>query len=237
MISLNFNEWIILTLLIMMMIGSVKMKKLTYSAAIVAVGIGFFVYMAAGGTGILMLVGFFLISVLATAHKKQQKAGFTFDASQPQGRNAGQVVANGGVAGLMSILALIDPNRVSLYVLMIACSLASALADTLSSELGVIYGQRFFNIITFKREQKGLDGVVSWEGTSIGAAGAGVIALIYGGVHVVSLLVLFAGVFGNLADSVMGALFERKQLLNNNLVNFLNTLFAAVIGAILYLLS
>jgi len=40
---------------------------------------------------------------------------------------------------------------------------------------------------------------------------------------------------GNLFDSVIGATFERNGLIGNNFVNFLNTLFAALIGFILFL--
>ena len=40
-------------------------------------------------------------------------------------------------------------------------------------------------------------------------------------------LLILAGTFGNLADSVFGALFERQGLLSNDSVNFLNTLLAA----------
>jgi uncharacterized membrane protein len=36
-----------------------------------------------------------------------------------------------------------------------------------------------------------------------------------------------------LADSFLGALLEQRRLLNNNAVNFLGTLFAAILGVLL----
>jgi uncharacterized membrane protein len=41
-----------------------------------------------------------------------------------------------------------------------------------------------------------------------------------------------AALFGMIADSYLGATFERRKLLNNNGVNFLGTLVAAA-GALL----
>jgi uncharacterized protein (TIGR00297 family) len=103
----------------------------------------------------------------------------------------------------------------------------------------MVYGRRFFNIITFKKEPKGLDGVISLEGTLLGAAGALVIAVAfafftYRGMNV--LFVFIAGIIGNLADSVLGATLERRRYIGNDAVNFLNTLLAALVAMGLCLL-
>jgi uncharacterized membrane protein len=46
--------------------------------------------------------------------------------------------------------------------------------------------------------------------------------------------IVVAGTAGNLADSYLGATLERKQLLSNDAVNFLNTAIAALIAYLLY---
>lgn len=227
---------IILALLIAMMAICVWTKKLTLPAALTAGLIGFLVYVGLKETGVLMLLAFFILGVLATVHKKEFKARYHPEILGSNGRNTSQVLANGGVAGLISILAIFDPQHSNLYVLMAASSLASALADTLSSELGMIYGRRFYNILTFKREPNGLDGVVSLEGTLIGAFGTCIIAFIYSGFDKKGLFVIVAGILGNITDSLLGAAFERKKYIGNDMVNFLNTLIASLLGIMFYYL-
>ncbi|MBC8986837.1 DUF92 domain-containing protein [Pedobacter sp. N36a] len=233
---------IVLLLLVVLMVVCVKIRKLTFYAAVTATILGFLVALASGLKGISMLAAFFILSVLATSHKKAEKLKVhpAESAGSPDGEKTGrdswQVLANGGVAGITALLALLNPENSGYYLLMMAASLASALADTLSSELGILYGSRFFNVITFKKEAKGLDGVISIEGTIIGAIGAGIIALIYAGFGQAALIVAAAGILGNLTDSIIGALLERRKLISNNGVNFLNTLFAAVAGLLLYLI-
>jgi uncharacterized protein (TIGR00297 family) len=79
-----------------------------------------------------------------------------------------------------------------------------------------------------------LDGVISVEGTLIGAAGAGMIGLLYAGFTIQAVPVLFAGILGNAMDSVLGASLERKKYLNNDVINFLNTIFAALTALAIY---
>ncbi|WP_212005227.1 DUF92 domain-containing protein [Chitinophaga sp. HK235] len=219
--------------LIAFMIACIRTGKLSIPAALAAGLTGLLVFAGAGFSGIALLGTFFLLGTVATSHKKQAKAAIAAEGYHPETRKAGQVFANGGTAAIMGVLMLADPSRRELYRLMMAASLASATADTLSSELGTVYGKRFFNILTFKKEARGLDGVVSVEGTLIGAAGAAVIAIVYAaaiGFDRHMLFIILAGMLGNLMDSVLGATLERKHYIGNDAVNFGNTLFAALVA-------
>ena len=126
---------------------------------------------------------------------------------------------------------LLFPRQHSLFQLLIAAAFSSATADTLSSELGSVYGKKFYNILTFKRDKKGLDGVVSLEGSLFGMLGSALIGVLYcagAGWGFTVIIIVLAGTAGNLSDSILGATLERRGQLSNNAVNFLNTLIAAL---------
>ena len=211
---------------------SFNKNKLTLPGAITGLIVGLLIYEGTGLTGFTMLCLFFIAGSWATSWHRDQKN--INEATQP--RTAWQVLANGGVAAVLAIMAFIKPDLSPLLLVMMAGSFASAMADTLSSELGMIYGKRFFNIITFKKDQRGLDGVVSIEGTIIGLVGAFATAIVfwlYTGWDNALFVITAAGFLGNIADSVLGAILERKKLIGNNPVNFLNTLTGALVCYIL----
>jgi uncharacterized protein (TIGR00297 family) len=210
-------------------IASIRWKKLTAPAALTGGIAGWLVFAAGGFTGLLMLAAFFILGTLATSWKKKEKG----HAAQEM-RTTGQVLANGGVAALAGLCILLFPAYLHTLEMVMAGSLASATADTLSSELGMVYGRRYYNILTYKRDLRGLDGVVSMEGLLIGAAGSAVIAILYAVSHTwhpTILIIVVAGTAGNVTDSLLGATLERKGVMGNNMVNFLNTLTAGLLAA------
>lgn len=206
--------------------------KLTLAGALTGGLIALLIYKGAGYTGIAMLALFFIAGSWATGWRIQQKVAIGAAEKRKGRRTAGQVVANGGVAGLLGAIAWRFHTSAPLLQIMMAGSLAAAMADTLSSELGTIYGRRFYHILNLKPDQRGLDGVVSLEGTLIGIAGAGLMAMVYGvgfGWSIQLCWIIVAGAIGNLVDSILGAAFERRQRMGNNMVNFLNTLIGALV--------
>jgi uncharacterized protein (TIGR00297 family) len=225
-------DLIVLLILLAGIIFSVGRKKLTLPAALTGAILGWLVYKGGGYTGLAMLTSFFILGTAATSWKKKEKMLIKGHAAHQPTRTAGQVIANGGVAALAGLAALLLPHYRPLLQVMMAAGLAAAAADTLSSELGMVYGRRYYHILTWRPDEKGLDGVVSREGWLIGIAASAVIALVYALGHGwntrVFLVLIGSGTLGNLIDSVLGAVWERKGQLSNNAVNFLNTLAAAL---------
>lgn len=236
---MDYQFWLLAVLLISAMIISVRKGKLDVAGALTGGVIGFLIFMGAGFTGIAMIGTFFILGTAATSWKMKQKQQLLLAEREKGRRNAIQVIANGGVAAVAGLLIILFPEHKELFRIMMAASLASATADTLSSELGNVYGKRYYNIVSFQSDKRGLDGVVSLEGSLFGVAGSLVIALIYAlGFSWGSAvwIIVVAGVLGNILDSILGATLQRRHYLNNDAVNLLNTLLAALIGGGLFLL-
>ena len=218
-------------------VESIRYHKLTKAGAVAGGLVGFCVFVGAGWTGIAMLALFFLLGTLATSWKRRQKTGMGLMQERGGQRKLGQVLANGGVAGLLGLLTLFFPQQKALFAFMMAGSFSSAMADTLSSELGSLYGKKFYNILTFKRDQRGLDGVVSLEGTVIGLLGSVIVAGIYSagfGWNSHFFWIVLVGTIGNLTDSLLGATLERKHVISNDVVNFANTAIAAALAVFFF---
>ncbi len=212
---------------------SVAKSKLNKSGGVAAWITGLLIFIGTGWAGLSMLVAFFVFGNLFTSFGLHKKARLGLVAEIDSKRTAGQVFANGGVATLLAICSILFPTYQTVFLLMLAAAFSSATADTMSSELGNLYGKSFYNILTLKKDIRGLDGVVSIEGTLFGLAGSCVIAGIYNafkGFGSEVLIIILAGTIGNIGDSILGATAERKKLMGNNAVNFLNTGIGAVVA-------
>lgn len=212
---------------------SVRAGKLTTAAAWTGGGLGLLIFLGSGFGGLTLLALFFGLGTAASSWRVADKRRLGLAEENKGRRTAGQVVANAGVAGLLGLLAWQCPAYAPLAQLMLAGSFAAATADTLASELGNVYGRRYYNILTFRPDTRGLNGVVSLEGTALGLGGTALLAASYClgfGWGPAFGWLLVAGTAGNLADSVLGATVERRGYLTNNAVNLLNTLTGALVA-------
>lgn len=210
---------------------SIYKRKLTPAAGVTAFLLGSAV-LTTGLMPALMLVAFFVMGVLASAYGRSIKRHVKNGQPHSEERNTLQVLCNGGIAGICVLLSFRYPEHLGLYVLLMAGSLAAAAADTVASELGTVLGKRFINVISFRKEERGLDGVISREGTLAGIAAAVVIALIYSagaGFSLEALYIIAGGATGNYIDSVLGATLQRRGRLSNDAVNAFNTFTGAVV--------
>jgi uncharacterized protein (TIGR00297 family) len=178
-------------------------------------------------TAMPALLALFLLTFAATRFGRSRKERLGL-AEPKTGRRAAQVIANLGVAGLC--------GGASSSLLFAACvaALAEATADTMSSELGQALGGRTLLLTSWQEVPAGTNGGISVAGTTLGAAGAGVIVLVTAATGFLSwqtgVVVLGAALAGLVFDSWLGATVERRGWLGNDLVNFSSTIFAAVMA-------
>src|SRR5262249_51457114 len=146
-----------------------------------------------------------------------------------------QVLANLGVGTACAVLYALGPQAV--LILAMAAAFAEAAADTVSSEFGQATRNHAYLITSWKRVPAGTNGGISLFGTLAGIAAAAIVSSFCAASGLLSwrwaTFSTLAGVGGMLADSVLGALLEQHRLLNNNAVNFLGTLCAAIAAVVL----
>ncbi len=194
-----------------------RFKLLTLSGGLSAFLLGAVTFGLGGWGWALVLITFFSSSSgLSLLFKKGKK---TAESMYSKGgrRDAAQVLANGGVAGLFVLLSLVLPNSWVPWAGFCA-ALAAANADTWATELGVLNPRKPILILTGKPVEPGTSGAVSVVGTLASTAGAFLIALLgwifrpSGWIEMNGLLMIglitFCGLVGSLVDSLLGASFQ-----------------------------
>lgn len=157
------------------------------------------------------LIMFFLPSSLLSLYGRR-RVRERYDQVFEKGatRDAGQVWANGGVAGAIVLLHLLLPDD-RLFIAYLG-SLAAAAADTWGTEVGVLGHGVVVSVARVRRVEPGTSGGVSLTGTLGAVAGALCVAAsgAFWTVDPVTTIgmVVIAGVVGMLADSLVGGTLQ-----------------------------
>jgi uncharacterized protein (TIGR00297 family) len=190
-------------------------------------------------TALWPLLALVLLTFAATRFGRRRKEALGL-AEDKRGRRASQVAANLGMAAIAGIplanalgfAAVAGPERVAWAAMLAA--LAEAAADTLSSELGQVLGGEPRLLTTLGRVPPGTDGAITVMGTLAGCAGAALVVATGQAALMMdrrqALIALGGAVGGLFFDSLLGATLERAGWLNNDAVNALSTVFAALVA-------
>jgi uncharacterized protein (TIGR00297 family) len=190
-------------------------------------------------TALWPLLALFVLTHAATRYGRQRKETLGM-AEGKRGRRSSQVAANLGVAVLAGIPQIGGrmggfPVERTLMTAMIA-AMAEATADTVSSELGQVLGGEPRMVTTLRCVPAGTDGAVSWAGTCAGCLSAAILVTVAALVLPMrrgdALIALGAAIAGLFFDSLLGAVPERRGWLNNDAVNTLSTLAAALLAGL-----
>ncbi len=195
-----------------------RARALTVDGALAALLVGGTVFGFGGVAWAILLVLFFAsssaLSFVARDNTRKQTAAETFEKGGT--RDAGQVLANGGVAFLVALLSPFVPGGLALCAFVGA--LAAATADTWATEIGVLSRVRPRLITTWKPVAPGTSGGVTLLGSTASVAGAfligasaGLLGLLFrlpAGFGALLVAGLLGGTAGSLADSLAGATIQ-----------------------------
>ncbi len=227
------DNWIIgLMITTVFTVGSYFSKKIDLLGALIGGLITFCMFLGSQWLGILVLTLFFGLGTFVSHWKIEQKRKISVEQENKGKRTIVNAVSNGGFAGLCGFLGWFLPEYQLLFELMMVTSIATAISDTFSSELGNVYGRRYINILTLETDIRGKDGAISLEGTIAGLVGAAIVAIVFvlfRGNYVAASLIVFCGMLGNFTDSILGATLQQKSILDNHQVNLTSTTISGLI--------
>ena len=194
-----------------------------------------------GGVGwFAILIAFFGIGGLSAKYRYDEKSDRGVAEDNEGARGSGNVLGNAAVA-LVTVIGFAASAGMgvdgALFRFAFTGSLAAAMSDTLSSEIGVLFDQPRL-ITTLERVDPGTDGGITWQGYVVGVVGAGLVAGVavatfaFDAPGLAALTVVCGGIAGMTVDSVLGATVEGGRV-GNQTVNFFGTLAGAAVSAAL----
>jgi uncharacterized protein (TIGR00297 family) len=180
----------------------------TFLLATIIFGVG-------GWQWTIPILTFFILSSLLSKLGKRNKAKFQLMFEKTDTRDAGQVAANGGVAGIVMLCWYIFPEN-NLWYLVYLASLAAVTADTWGTEIGLLAKGSPRLITSLRKVETGTSGGVSLSGFAGGALGASLLALsgsfwFRGSAPTFTFIIIIcSGILGALVDSLLGATVQAQ---------------------------
>ena len=227
--------WIAGTVTALFAVLARAVRGVSRSGALAGAVVCFLLYAGAGRGAFLALVSVFALTWISTrfGYRRKVKLG---TAETNHGRTASQVLANVAIAGICAGLSPFFAAKTALW-LAASAALSEAAGDTVSSEVGQVFSQQPRLITTWEQVPAGTDGAISGIGALSGVLAATLVSIVcaLGGLvkpRQIPLSVL-AAILGITADSLLGALLERRSMLNNDAVNFISTATAATAAFLL----
>ncbi len=204
-----------------------RAHALNRSGGMAAAVLGTIVFGLGGPGWALVLLTFFFSSSALSKFFNAKKAAAGKEFAKGSNRDAGQVAANGAVAGIFTMVFVIlrqqFPENPDLSFLWVgfAASLAGANADTWATELGILNPRQPILLTTFRRVPQGTSGGVSLVGSLAALSGSALVGLVavlvgaLGWAPVMStpawglfIIIAGAGFLGSFVDSFLGATLQ-----------------------------
>ncbi|HMD35773.1 MAG TPA: DUF92 domain-containing protein [Vicinamibacterales bacterium] len=210
-----------------------RARTVSISGTIVGALIGIAIWIGGGGAAWALLFASFFVATAASRVGLDQKADLGIEEERGGRRGAGNAIANCAVAVGAAIAAVTTPYLgASLFAL--TAALTAGGSDTVASEIGKAWGRSTFLVTTLRRVPAGTPGAMSLEGTAAGIVAAAALAAVAAMLQLVPPnaipLIVVGATAGALVESVLGATLEGPGILNNDMLNFINTAVAAAVS-------
>ena len=212
-----------------------RLRTVSRSGALAGWAVGSGVAIALGWPGYLVLLLYFALGVLATRTGWREKRFRGIAEAAGGARGARQVAANGGPALAFAVLAPALPFPAgSLAAVGFVGALATAAADTVSSEIGKRFGRHPRRLPDLVPVPPGTSGGVSLPGSLAGAAAAGLVAGVGGTLGIlpgaVVAPVAAAGFAAAFLEGLLAPL-ETAGVLDNDGVNAISVFSGGLLAA------
>jgi len=222
MLKASTDQRVLLTtgavLALLIAYSSYKVKTLSKSGGMATFVLAFIIFGLGGYKWTIPILMFFALSSALSKIAKTQKEQCTLMFEKSDTRDIYQVLANGGIAGIIILLNLYFPSVLWFYLYI--GTLAAVNSDTWATEIGVLSMQSPVSLRYFKKAEKGQSGAVSIIGTLSAFAGSAVIVL--SGLFVapdlfpgkirleIFILITIAGFAGSFIDTILGAFIQAQ---------------------------
>ena len=211
-------------------------RTVSLSGTIVGALLGTAVFVATGWAGWTLLFATFAIAVISSRLGLARKRALAIDEAREGRRGAGNAIANTGVAAAAALLSVTTYAHEPALIGFVAALTAGG-SDTVASEIGKAWGRRTFLVTNLRKVRAGTPGAMSLEGTLAGLGGAALLASAGAALDLIAWAavapVIAAATVGALAESLLGATLEPKGVVNNDVLNFLNTAIAAYVALLI----
>lgn len=193
-------------------IGAYRLRMLSASGAAATFLLATIVYGIGGWMWTLPLFVFFILSSLLSRWRRSGKQRFDTMFEKGGTRDAGQVAANGAIAGTLAVVWHFTGDSGWYLLSLVAVSVATA--DTWGTEIGVLSRALPRSILTGRRVPAGTSGGVTVAGTLGGMLGSAIVTasaflFIDLDLSTYALIVGF-GALGSAIDSVLGATLQAQ---------------------------
>ena len=208
-----------------------RARTVSRSGLIGGAVIGIVIFATGGVSAWALLFATFFLAAAASRIGLERKALLGIAEERGGRRGAGNAIANCGVAAIAAIAAVVTPHPAPAWIAF-AAALTAGGSDTVASEIGKAWGRATFLVTTLGRVRPGTPGAMSLEGTAAGLVAAFGLAALAARLGLIPAGAIFtiviAATVGALVESALAATLEAPGVLNNDMLNFINTGVAAV---------